>query len=75
VTYDLAPHVCAAAKYSSFRSGFVVTDVFFPSWVTDMTTQAGATVFTDSSEHFMFPSLLPSTYTLEAQLQGFKAYN
>jgi hypothetical protein len=41
---------------------------------TNTATQAGATVSTDNSGRFVFPSLLPSTYTLEVTLQGFKTY-
>jgi hypothetical protein len=39
-----------------------------------MAKQAGATVSINISGRFVFPSLLPSTYTLAAQLQGFKTY-
>jgi hypothetical protein len=41
---------------------------------TNTATQAGATVSTDNSGRFVFPSLLPSTYTLEVTLPGFKTY-
>jgi hypothetical protein len=42
--------------------------------VTDTATQAVSSASTDSSGHFVFPSLLPSSYTLDVSVQGFKSY-
>jgi Carboxypeptidase regulatory-like domain len=42
--------------------------------LTNTSTRAGSIASTDGSGRFVFPSLLPSTYTLEVAVQGFKTY-
>src|SRR5262249_18566476 len=72
------PKLCAQSSNASI-SGFVqdAAYAFMPGATVKATnTQTGvlATVLTNETGTYSFPSLLPGTYTLSAELVGFRPY-